>query len=108
MLDYEKLNDEAGLLASIKGPHWFAQRWSNYLSLGLRVGSRVRFAEALYVQPRFNAFSDYRFLNDASLSVDIDKRFSAKISCQAHYNSAPPSRVGPTDVETLTSLVLTL
>jgi len=108
MLDLEKLNDDPGLLAPFPGARWIAQRWSSYAAVGLKLGSRARFADTIYVQPRFNAFSDYRFFNDASFAVDIDKRFSAKISCQAHYNSAPPSRVGPTDVETLTSLVLTL
>jgi putative salt-induced outer membrane protein YdiY len=108
MLDYEKLADGPGMLAPFPGARWVAQRWSNYASLSLKLGSRARFADAVYVQPRFNGFHDYRFFNDASFAVDIDRRFSAKISCQAHYNSAPPSRVGPTDVDTLTSLVLTL
>jgi len=108
MLDYEKLNDDDGVFGPFHGPAWFAQRWSNYAAIGLRLGSRARFADTLYVQPRFNGFSDVRLLNDASFVVDIDKRFSAKIICQVHHNTTPPSRVQPTDVDTLTSLVLTL
>jgi putative salt-induced outer membrane protein YdiY len=55
-----------------------------------------------------NAFRDLRLLNEVSASVDIDKRFSAKVLSQLHYNSTPPSGVKPLDVDTLTSLVLTL
>lgn len=107
MLDYEKLNDDPGVYGPFPGARWFAQRWSNYVAVGVRVGSRGRFANALYVQPRWNGFSDLRLLNDASFAIDIDKRFSAKILCQVHHNTTPPSRVKPTDVDTLTSLVLT-
>ncbi|MFT3764313.1 MAG: DUF481 domain-containing protein [Minicystis sp.] len=107
MFDYSRLNDDPGILSTFPGPSWIAQRWSNYASVNVRVGSRARFTDALYVQPRFNDFSDVRVLNDASFAVDIDKRFSAKISCQVHHNSTPPSRVQPTDVDTLTSLVVT-
>lgn len=106
MLDYAKLND-AGVFAPFTGASWFAQRWSNYLSVGVRVGARARFSDTLYVQPRFNGFHDVRLLNDASFAIDIDKRFSAKISSQVHHNSTPPVGVKPTDVDTLTSLVLT-
>lgn len=107
MLDYERLQQEQGFLGPLPRAAWFAQRWSNYLSLGVRLGERVRFADAFYVQPRINGFYDVRLLNEASFSVDIDKRFSGKISNQIHYNSTPPSRVGPLDVDTLTSLVVT-
>lgn len=108
MLDYGRLNEEPGLLAPFPGATWIAQRWSNYVALGLRVGPRARLADAFYVQPRWNGFHDVRLLNEASFAIDIDKRFSAKITCQLHYNSTPVSRVGPVDVDTLTSLVLTL
>lgn len=107
MLDYEQLSQSDGLIKPFAGAAWVAQRWSNYAALGLRLGTRVRFADAFYVQPRVNGFYDVRLLNEASFSVDIDKRFSGKIMCQVHYNSTPPSRVGPTDVDTLTSLVVT-
>lgn len=107
MADYEKLNDDGGVYGPFPGARWWAQRWSNYIAVGVRVGSRGRFADAFYVQPRWNGFSDLRILNDASFSVDIDKRFSAKVLCQVHHNTTPPSRVKPTDVDTLTSLVVT-
>ncbi len=108
MLDYEKLSDTDAPLGPIVGPHWYAQRWSNYLAAGWKMNDRARLSDAFYVQPRWNGFSDFRLLNDASFAMDIDKRFSAKIECQVHYNSAPPSSVLPLDVDTLTSLVLTL
>lgn len=105
MLDYEKLD---GTYVFGEGPSWFAQRWSNYLAAAWRATTRVRVSNTLYVQPRFNGFRDVRVLNDAALVIDIDKRFSAKVACDFHYNSTPPLGVLPIDVETTTSLVLTL
>jgi len=109
MVDWEKLSDDPPTTFSPwVGPNWVAQRWSNYLSIGGKLGDRVRLANVTYVQPRVNAFSDLRLLNETSASVDIDKRFSAKVLNQIHYNSTPPYGVKPIDVDTLTSLVLTL
>jgi hypothetical protein len=109
MLDWEKLSDDPPTaFAPWEGPSWVAQRWSSYLSLGGKLGDRVRLANVTYVQPRVNAFRDLRLLNEVSASVDIDKRFSAKVLSQLHYNSTPPYGVKPLDVDTLTSLVLTL
>ena len=108
MLDYEKLSDTDAPLGTILGPHWFAQRWNSYLAVGWKLNERARLTDAFYIQPRVNGFSDFRLLNDASFVMDIDKRFSAKVDCQVHYNSTPPSRVLPLDVDTLTSLVITL
>ncbi len=99
MADYEKLSDDDVPLGTIVGAHWWAQRWSNYVALSWKINDRARVADALYVQPRVNGFYDYRLFNDASFVVDIDKRFSAKVDCQVHYNSTPPSRVLPTDVD---------
>jgi Protein of unknown function, DUF481 len=108
LLDYEKLSDTEAPLGTILGPHWFAQRWGNYLAVGWKMNDRARISDAFYVQPRVNGFSDFRLLDDASFAMDIDKRFSAKVECQVHYNSAPPSSVLPLDVDTITSLVFTL
>jgi hypothetical protein len=114
MSDYEKLSDDtapAGPLFpphTFTGPHWWAQRWSNYVAASWRLTDKARLTDAFYVQPRINGFSDVRVLNDATFVMDIDKRFSAKIDVQVHYNSVPPSRVLPLDTDTTTSLVLTL
>jgi hypothetical protein len=105
MLDYEKLDDE---FVFGPAPQWFAQRWNNYLAVGWKMSAHTHLDETFYIQPRINGFADFRLLDDASFVMDIDKRFSAKIDCQIHYNSTPPVGVLPTDVDTVTSLVLTL
>jgi hypothetical protein len=105
MLDYERLD---GAYVFGGGPAWFAQRWSNYVATSWKMNARARLSEAFYLQPRFNGPSDFRLLNDAAFVIDIDKRFSAKVECLVHYNSTPPFRVLSTDVDTTTSLVLTL
>lgn len=113
MSDYEKLSDDttpagAPFPHTFVGPHWWAQRWSNYVSASWRLTDKARLTDAFYVQPRFNGFSDVRVLNEATFVMDIDKRFSAKVDVQVHDNSVPPSRVLPLDTDTTTSLVLTL
>jgi putative salt-induced outer membrane protein YdiY len=108
MADYEKLSDDESSVGTFVGPHWWAQRWSNYAAVGWRMNDRARISDAFYIQPRWNGFYDFRLFNDAAFVMDIDKHFSAKIDCQVHYNSTPPSRVLPTDVDTVTSLVFTL
>jgi hypothetical protein len=105
MFDFERLDGE---FVFGGGPEWFCHRWSNYLAGSFRLNERTRFADAMYIQPRINGPRDFRFLNDASFVVDIDKRFSAKIDVQVHDNSTPPIAVKNVDVDTLTSLVLTL
>lgn len=105
MLDYEKLD---GQFVFGGGPEWFAQRWNNYLAVSWKMNKRARLTETFYIQPRFNGFYDYRILNDVAFVIDIDKRFSAKVDCQVHHNSTPPAHVLPTDLDTTTSLVLTL
>jgi Protein of unknown function, DUF481 len=105
MLDWEKLDDQ---FVFGNGASWFAQRWSNYLSVTWKINGRARISDTLYVQPRFNAFSDLRLFNDSSFVMDIDKRFSIKIDCGVHHNTTPPLEVLPTDVDAATSLVLTL
>jgi putative salt-induced outer membrane protein YdiY len=108
MADYSKLNDDPVPLGTFVGPHWWAQRWSNYLSSTWHMSARARISEALYVQPRVNAFKDFRLLSDTAFVVDVDKRLSVKISARVLHNNTPPSRVLATDVDVLTSLVLTL
>lgn len=105
MMDYEKLDGE---YVFMPGPAWFAERWSNYVSVSWKMNDRTRLSNAFYIQPRFGQFGDYRLLDNAALVVDIDKRFSAKVECLVHHNSTPPANVLPTDVDTTTSLVLTL
>jgi putative salt-induced outer membrane protein YdiY len=108
MLDYEKLSDQPGTFAPYPGPRWWAQRWNNYVAVSWKLSARARLSDTLYVQPRWSGFSDVRLLNDAAFTLEIDKRFSAKIDCMVHHNSLPPAGVLPTDVDTLTSLQLTL
>jgi hypothetical protein len=105
MLDWEKLDNQ---FVFGRGASWFAQRWSNYLSATWKINRRARISDTLYVQPRFNGFYDLRLLNEASFVMDIDKRFSVKMSCGVHHNTTPPLGVVPTDVDAATSLVLTL
>ncbi len=108
MADHSKLNDDPVPFGTFVGPSWWAQRWSNYLSSTWRMSERARISEAFYVQPRVNGFHDFRLLSDTSFVVDVDKRLSVKINARVLHNNTPPSRVLATDVDVLTSLVLTL
>jgi putative salt-induced outer membrane protein YdiY len=68
-------------------------RMSSYFSFTLLPEEAVTFISTTYFQPVLNNFSDYRFSNETSLSLDITKKFSFWFSFNYNFNSAPPEEV---------------
>jgi len=104
MFEYEELSPDITPSSNDVSP---AHRWSNYLSLALRVSSRARLTSVVYVQPRFDDLTDFRVLSDSLLKVEITDRLSSQIGLLVRYDSKPPIGVKHTDVETRTSFALT-
>lgn len=76
----------------------YAHRWLNFLVLGATFDEdRVSFVNTLYVQPRFDAFDDYRILDEAELSVRLTARMSLGLSANLRYDSRPPAGIESTD-----------
>ncbi len=81
-------------------------RWSNYLSLYLKVNSLVTFGGVVYYQPMFDNFGDTRLLNESSLNVQLTKLLSASINFKVRYDSKPPDGIKDTDTKTSFGIAL--
>ncbi|MEQ8273701.1 MAG: DUF481 domain-containing protein [Deltaproteobacteria bacterium] len=91
MLEIEDLNDNLG----VAEPHTEVVRWSNYLSLKLYMTDPdITIVNTLYVQPRFDEFSDYRFLSEGEISVAVVPDILAFVtSVSIMYDSRPAPTV---------------
>lgn len=82
------------------------ERFGNYIGLNAWLNPLMRASAVLYLQPRFDDFSDFRILNEASISFQITKLLAAKISGSVYVDTEPPSTVKPYDVEVKNSIEL--
>jgi hypothetical protein len=103
MLEYELLDVKEG--APDQAITW-NHRWSNYASVSVALDSRTKFSSTLYVQPRFDEFSDVRVLNESTFSFQFGKRVSATISAQVRFDSEPPTGIKSTDLEIKNGIAL--
>ncbi len=79
-------------------PHTLFHRWSNYLSLKLYLEEpKVAFVNTAYIQPRFRDFSDYRFIDDAEVSVSITEMLAVVWAASVRVDSKPPEGVEKVD-----------
>jgi hypothetical protein len=81
-------------------------RWNNYLSLDYMPDPRIELATTVYIQPRFDDFSDYRFLGETALIFKVTSILSAQITATYHYDSNPP--LGALPYDTMVKNVLSL
>lgn len=79
-------------------PGTIAHRWSNYISFMINLDDRTRFTSVLYVQPRFDDFTDVRVLNESAFGVVLKKPLSLKLGVVVRYDSQPPLGVLPVDL----------
>lgn len=96
MFEYERIAVAEG---ASDDPIERAVRLSSYVSGVWQPDSRVRMIATAYVQPRVDAWDDYRVLFEGSLQNQITKRVSVKIIATVRHDSEPPTAVKPTDVE---------
>jgi hypothetical protein len=74
-------------------------RLSTYVTANVVLDTRVDLTTTAYVQPRFDDFSDVRFLSDTALVLKVTKALSASINASIRYDSNPPFGVKTTDGE---------
>lgn len=100
MLEAERLDVPEG------GPdesHTLFHRWSSYLSLKLYLAEpKVALVNTAYIQPRFADFSDYRFIDDAEISVAVTDAFAVVWAASIRVDSQPPQGIEKVDT-TLTN-----
>jgi hypothetical protein len=85
MLEYESQNPD--LVA--EDPTTLAHRWTSYLSFSVEPVDGLTISSTGYAQPRYTDFSDYRLLNESSLSVALGEHFSLGIAFTLRHDSDP-------------------
>ena len=73
-------------------------RWSNYLNVRLRFTDTTHLLATVYVQPRVDAFSDVRVLQQSTLAVDVTEHVRLTTEFNLNYDSRPPTDVEDLDV----------
>ena len=73
-------------------------RWSNYLNLRLQLTEETQFNATVYVQPRFDQWSDMRVLNQAALTVHLTEAVRLVTEFRLNYDSRPPDEVESLDL----------
>jgi putative salt-induced outer membrane protein YdiY len=101
MLEYESLNlpEDAQ-----HPPILFNHRWTNTLVLGFQLAPHVTLANTIYVQPRFDDFTDLRILDEADLAVGIGDHLAVVTAFSFRYDSRPPDGLKNTDISVSQSL----
>jgi len=103
MLEHEVIRVEPG---APDDPVTLSQRWSNYVSAVWIEDAKLSFSNVLYVQPRWDRFSDFRILFDSSVVADLGKVLATRVGVSVRIDSAPPTGVPRLDTEVKSSLVV--
>ncbi len=75
-------------------------RWSNYVSAYREIRTGIQVSSVVYYQPMFEAFSDYRIMNETALTVELAKVLSFAVTFKVRYDSDPPHGIKNSDTET--------
>lgn len=87
-------------------PDQQAIRGSTLVAATLALDDRITAAMAIYVQPKVNEPSDYRFLADGGVTFKVTDRLASKLFVTVRHDSRPPTTVFPTDTEVKSALAL--
>ncbi len=79
-------------------------RGNLYLILRLPLGSNSRLSSTTYYQPRLDETDDYRLIETASLTVDINDSLALKLGVDYTRDNAPPQGVEKADLHYTTGL----
>jgi len=90
----ETLEKRTGLTDAGSDNTW---RINSYLNYVQQLNHSVRVLSTTYYQPAVDEFSDYRLLEDATLSVKMTDTLSLNLSLNLAHDSKPPQSVKKTD-----------
>jgi len=82
----------------------FFHRWSNYLTFMQQFGEPFSFQSTTYIQPRFDAMSDYRLSNESGFQIQVQDIFVSPFAFGLAYDSRPPKTVEALDLTIKSSL----
>lgn len=83
-------------------------RWANYLTFTVAVDEMLSLTNTVYVQPRFDDFSDYRVAEEAALTVTHGSGLSISLGLRVRFDSRPPTALERLDVSLFTTLAFHL
>lgn len=81
-------------------------RLTNYLALSVALAPRASLQSTTYLQPRFDAFSDWRLLESVDVGVELNRRFTLGLELEIQRDSRPPAGVEKVDFRLRNSLRL--
>lgn len=102
MLEIERISDDGAPDAGERERNY---RWSNYLAMGGEIIEGIALTHTLYVQPRFDDFSDHRLLSESAAILGVKEWLAVRLAFTAAYDSRPPAEVDSLDTLFNTSLV---
>lgn len=88
-------------------PLTFHHRWTNYVTMRLAVfDDRLLLQNTTYVQPRFDAFADLRFLEEFEALAKVTEVFGLGATLSVLYDSEPPTGVEDVDLRLMSTVRL--
>lgn len=106
MFEYDRIRVAPG---APDAPESWDHRLTSYLSLRLPLfGGALVAQNTLYVQPRFDAFSDLRLLDELEALVKVTDMLSIAATLGVLHDTEPPTAVKNTDVRLYTTVRLSL
>lgn len=106
MLEHEKINVEPG---APDDPNRLSHRSANYVTARtIQLDGQIMIQNTFYLQPRFDAPSDFRLLDELELAVKLTGLLSIGLTTNFLFNSAPPTGVQKSDFRLLNTLRLEL
>jgi hypothetical protein len=106
MVEFDRLSPLAGSLDPLET---FDVRWSSYLTVRLGLfDHRLLVQNTTYAQPRFDRFTDARFLTETEVMAKVVDALMLGVVVSVLHDTQPPDGVVPTDVRLLTTIRFTV
>ncbi|HJK92411.1 MAG TPA: DUF481 domain-containing protein [Polyangiaceae bacterium LLY-WYZ-15_(1-7)] len=83
-------------------------RWTSYFTFTVRADEMLSFTNTVYVQPRFDEFSDYRVAEEAALTLSHESGLALSFGLRMRFDSDPPQALARLDVNLFTTLGIQL
>ena len=104
MFEYDRIDVLAG---ASDPPELFEHRWTNYLTMRLALfEGQLLLQNTLYYQPRFDAFTDFRLLEELEVLAKVTEVFGLGTTLSVLHDSAPPTGVRDTDLRLMSTVRL--
>jgi len=97
----EDLDEKAGTNDDTSINAW---RANIYLILKYKLNNTLSFQNSAYYQPDIQDFSDFRFIEIATLKIKLTNKLSLKLNINIAHDGQPPQSVEKTDVNYTTGI----